>query len=156
VAASNHERVISLYLQAVDHFADFNTFQFSYRLLNDAELYANEHCEVRDNLRVKDRIAEICIVEGDLEYAAKVLRSLRKLRRRFGLKTPIVLEINHGNLQLRHARYGPALKTFSRGLDPKQPTFVLLPCLLNGSICLRELSRISVSVGAPLVNFFIS
>ena len=94
---------------------------------------------MRDNLRVRDRIAEICITEGDLEYAAKVLLSLRKLRRRFGLKTPIVLEMNYGNLQVRQAHYGPALKTFRRGLDPKQPTFVRLPCLMNSSICLREL-----------------
>src|ERR1039458_3872333 len=33
MAASNHEGVIALYLQAVDHFADFNAFQSAYRLL---------------------------------------------------------------------------------------------------------------------------
>ena len=139
IAASNHEAVIDLYLQAVDRFADFHAFQSAYRLLNDAEIYANEHCDVHDNLRVKDRVVEICIAEGDLDYATKVLRSLRKHRRRFGLETPIVLEMNYGNLQLGKGHYGPALKTFKRGLDPKQPTFVRLPCLLNGSICLREL-----------------
>ncbi|MGA9669428.1 MAG: hypothetical protein WBQ94_09485, partial [Terracidiphilus sp.] len=139
MAASNHEAVITLYLQAVDEFADFGAFQSAYRLLHDAELFANEHCDVHNNLRVRDRLAEICITEGDLDYAAKVLRSLRKLRRRFGLETPIVLEMNYGNLQLRKGHYGPALKTFMRGLDPKQPKFVRRPSLLNSSICLREL-----------------
>jgi tetratricopeptide (TPR) repeat protein len=139
MAASNHEAVISLYLQAVDHFADFDAFQPAYRLLHDAEIYAAEHCDVHGNLRVKDRAAEICITEGDLDYATKVLRSLRKVRRRFGLETPIGLEMNYGNLQMRKEHYEPALKTFRRGLDSKHPAYLRLPCLLNSSICLREL-----------------
>lgn len=139
MTAANHDAVISLYLQAVDHFADFDAFQPAYRLLHDAEIYAAEHCDVHNNLRVKDRCAEICITEGDLDYATKILRSLRKLRRRFGLETPIGLEMNYGNLQLRKEHYGPALKTLRRGLDSKHPAYLRLPCLLNSSICLREL-----------------
>ena len=141
LAASNHEAVISLYLQAADRFADFEAFQSAYRILSDAEEYANEHCGIHDNLRVKDRFAEICITEGDLNYAAKVIRSLKKLRRRFQLETPIGLEINYGNLQLRKTHYGPALKSFKRGLDPKQPSDLRLVCLMNSSICLRELEK---------------
>ena len=76
-AALNHGAVIDLYLQAVDHFADFDAFQSAYRLLHEAELYAGEHCDVRDNLRVKDRCVEICITEGDLDYATKIFRNLR-------------------------------------------------------------------------------
>lgn len=142
-AALNHKAVIDLYLQAVDHFADFHAFQSAYRLLNDAELYANEFCEVNDNLRVKDRVAEICITEGDLDYAAKVLRKLRKLRRRLGLEPPMILELNYGNLQLRKGHYEPALRTFKPGLEQKQPTFIRLPAFLNSSICLRELGDTS-------------
>jgi tetratricopeptide (TPR) repeat protein len=126
LAASNHEAVITLYLQAADRFADFEAFQSAYRILNDADEYAKEYCGIHDNLRVRDRFAEICITEGDLEYAAKVIRSLKKLRRRFQLETPIGLEVNYGNLQFRKGLYGPALKSFDRGLDPKQPAYLRL------------------------------
>jgi tetratricopeptide (TPR) repeat protein len=144
-AEGEHDKVADLYIQAANRFADFNAFQSAYRILADAEEYAREFCPIETVLRVLENCATISLMEGDLAFTEKIFRKIRRTRKVLGLKVPVTLSLNLGNLQLRRGRYSDALSTFAQGKSPDHPRSIRLACFLNSSICLRELGKVQKS-----------
>jgi tetratricopeptide (TPR) repeat protein len=144
-AEGEHEKVVDLYIQAADRFADFNAFQSAYRILADAEEYAREFCPIETVLRVQEYCATISLIEGDLAFTEKIFRKIRETRKALGLEIPVTLSLNLGNLQLRRGRFSDALSTFGQGKTPDHPPNIRLACFLNSSICLRELGKVDAA-----------